>query len=355
MRQKRTVEELSIEELERLLAIKRREARQGNLRRMKQSGRVIETANTVTPDPQTAQQANEPKPYSDANGLSAGTIELPPEAVEKRKIAPQFEDSVNPDAFAQPRRDGAGRIWRSFVDRSLLLLEVGAVVGLVVLGVSLFNGLELLQEETAAAQAAAEEQRSASIPTLEPTPQLRIADVVLPTGHTPPQNGASSFNFAEVPAALQAEVARQVFLPDDFARPVRTDDTPLRVRIPALNIDHDIVQGVDWNALQLGVGMLPNGAVPQDDDDNVVLAAHNDIYGEIFRDLDQLEAGDQIEIQTQTGSYVYVVRETQVVEPDAVHVMQPQGSPMVTLISCYPYQVNTQRIVVFADRADSMQ
>ncbi len=352
MRQKRTIDELSIEELERILAIKKRESRQEQLRRMKQSGRVIETANT--PPAPHPQPPSEPTPYSDANGLSAGSIELPAEAVEKRKIAPQFEDNVNPAAFEQSQRDGAGRIWRSFVDRSLLLLEVGAVVGLVVLGVSLLNGLSLLQEETAAAQAAAEEQRSASIPTLAPTPQLRLTDVVLPTGHTPPQNGVSSFNFAEVPAALQAEVARQVFLPDDFARPLQTDDTPVRVRIPALNIDHDIVQGVDWNALQLGVGMLPNGATPHSDGDNVVLAAHNDIYGEIFRNLDQLEAGDQIEIQTQTGSYVYVVRSTEIVEPDAVHVMQSQGTPMVTLISCYPYQVNTQRIVVFADRSDTI-
>lgn len=350
MRHKRTVDELSIEELERVLAIKRREARQQNLRRLKQSGRVIETVNHESPEAHP-----EPTPYSDANGLSAGTIELPAEAVQKRKVAPQFEDGVNPEAFAEPRGDRARQIWRTFVDRSLLLLEVAAVVGLVVLGVSLLNGLELLQEETAAAQAAAEEQRSASIPTLAPTPQLRLTDVVLPTGHTPPQNGVSSFNFAEVPAALQAEVARQVFLPDDFARPERTDDTPLRVRIPALNIDHDIVQGVDWNALQLGVGMLPNGAVPRSEGDNVVLAAHNDIYGEIFRHLDQLEPGDQIEIQTQSGSYVYIVRGWEIVEPDAVHVMQSQGTPMVTLISCYPYQVNTQRIVVFADRADAMQ
>ncbi|MCA9912235.1 MAG: class D sortase, partial [Anaerolineae bacterium] len=306
-----------------------------------------------TPSSPAPQPTTEPGPYSDPNGLPAGSIELPAEAVEKRKIAPQFEDNLNAAAFERSPRDGAGRIWRSFVDRSLLLLEVAAVVGLVLLGMSMVNGLSLLQEETAAAQAAAEEQRAASIPTLAPTPQLRLADVVLPTGHTPPQNGVSSFNFAEVPAALQAEVARQVFLPDNFARPVQTDDTPLRVRIPALNIDHAIVQGVDWNALQLGVGMLPNGSTPRSDGDNVVLAAHNDIYGEIFRHLDQLAEGDQIEIQTQNGSYVYIVRGTEIVAPDDVHVMQSQGTPMVTLISCYPYQVNTQRIVVFADRSDT--
>jgi sortase A len=85
----------------------------------------------------------------------------------------------------------------------------------------------------------------------------------------------------------------------------------------------------------------------------VVLAAHNDIYGEIFRHLDQLEPGDQFQIQTRSGIYTYVVRASDIVEPDAVHVMDRQGKAMVTLISCYPYQVNTERIVVFADRIDA--
>jgi sortase A len=157
----------------------------------------------------------------------------------------------------------------------------------------------------------------------------------------------------EVPPALQSQIAAQVYLPLDAARPPVTDDTPLRINIPALGIDQTIVQGVDWNALQQGVGMLINGANPRNETDNVVLAAHNDIYGQIFRHLDDLEPGDQFEMQTQAGIYTYVVREIQIVQPDDVHVMESQGSPMVTLISCYPYQVNTQRIVVVADRIDA--
>jgi sortase A len=82
----------------------------------------------------------------------------------------------------------------------------------------------------------------------------------------------------------------------------------------------------------------------------VVLAAHNDIYGEIFRNLDQLEPGMEFQIQTRSGIYNYRIREWQIVDPDDVHIMNSQGKPMVTLISCYPYRVNTQRIAVFADR-----
>ena len=45
MRDKRTVEELSIEELERALTIKRREERQKKMERMKRAGRVVDAGN----------------------------------------------------------------------------------------------------------------------------------------------------------------------------------------------------------------------------------------------------------------------------------------------------------------------
>lgn len=344
MTDKRSVDELTVEELERILAVKKREERQTRLQRMKQSGRVIETNpnNPPTVFPNDASASN-------ADGLPAATIELSQAAVTRRKVVPEFEDAIDRREYKK-KDNRALAIWSKFVDRSLMLVEVLAVMGLVVLGVTLMNGLTVLQDETAAAQAAADAQRRAGIPTIEPTPQLTLTNVVLPTGHTPPQNGVSSFNFEEVPPALRSQIAAQVYLPPDVTRPPVTDDTPLRLNVPALNVDQTIVQGVDWNALQQGVGMLPNGATPRSDGENVVLAAHNDIYSEIFRNLDQLEPGDQLQIQTRAGVYTYVVRETQIVEPDDVHVMDSQGQPMVTLISCYPYRVNTQRIVVIADR-----
>jgi sortase A len=325
MPDKRNVDELSLEELERVLVVKRREARQGQMSRLRSTGRVIEQAKEM---PQEA---------------SSG------ESLQKRKSVPEFEDAIDAQDFKP--RSNAGRIWGLFVDRSLLLMEIGAVVGLVVLGFALFNGVNILQEETAAAQAAAAAQLNASIPTLAPTPELSLANVVLPTGHTF-QNQRPIFNFGEVPEAMLGVVANQIYLPMNVARAPVTDDTPLRLNVPRLNIDGPIVQGVDWNALQQGIGMLPNGSLPRNNGDNVVLAAHNDIYGEIFRDLDQLEAGDELQIQTRSGIYTYSVRETLLVEPDDVHVMESQGTAMLTLISCYPYQVNNQRIVVYADRVD---
>jgi sortase A len=62
--------------------------------------------------------------------------------------------------------------------------------------------------------------------------------------------------------------------------------------------------------------------------------------------LDQLETGDEIIIHTNQRAYTYVVMNTQVVEPTYVKVMDQTPDATVTLISCYPYLVDNQRIVV---------
>jgi sortase A len=175
-------------------------------------------------------------------------------------------------------------------------------------------------------------------------------NVVLPSGHTPAsESGGGQFNFDEIPAQMRALIANQVYLPPDIQRPPPTDETPLVLRIPKINVDHSIVQGVDWEALKLGIGQVQNGTTPSTPNGNVVLAAHNDIYGELFRYLDQLEVGDQFQIQTQQHLYTYTITGWDIYEPTDVHVMEPRGKAGATLISCYPYQVSNKRIVVFAD------
>jgi len=355
MRDKRPVDELSIEELERVLAIKKREARQEQLKRMKRSGRVIESANGKQPTPEkvTATAASQAAPPQMGNKLPAATVQISPESVQKKAIVPQFEADVPPEEYTGKRRRGDA--WRKFVNRSLLSVEVIAVLVLVGLGVVMFADITQLQEETARAQALAEEQRRAALPTLEPTPQLQLASIVLPGGHTPPtEPGGGQFNFDEIPQHLRPLLRDQIFLPPEIERPPATEETPLRLIIPKLDVDQTIVQGVDWEALKLGIGQVLNGATPSDQNANVVLAAHNDIYGEIFRHLDELEAGDQFQIQTMSKVYTYTITGWEIVEPSAVHVMESRGRPTATLISCYPYQVNNKRIVVFAERSDNL-
>lgn len=299
MARKKAPEDLSVEELRRLLVEKRRGARKERLEHFRRTGRVV----SLAPD------------LVDENPLpSTPTIDTADSAVAAPEPPP-----VNPR--------------RKLLDRILLGVEILAIVGLV--GVIL-NGVGLLRTLN-------NEVVDALNPaTAVPTPLVMA--VVLPSGHTPPDaQGNTRPNEAEIPAHLQPMVQSLSNIPVPTAAP----DQAVRIQIPSINVDAPVVQGDGWEQLKKGVGQYI-GSSPPGRDGNLVLSAHNDVYGEIFRYLDRLVPGDQIIVYTQQRQFTYIVDRTVLVEPTAVEVMAPTSSPTVTLISCYPYLVNDQRIVVFA-------
>jgi len=285
---------MSVEELRRLLIEKRRGARRARLEHFKRTGRVVDVAPDVLEG-------------------SAPVVET----LEETTDQPQVPESKR----------------RRVMDRVLLAVEVLAVVGLVGVLVSGFGILRDLNEEVASALIQE---------TLTPTPLVMA--VVLPSGHTPPDaQGNTRPNIDEIPAHLQPMVQSLANLPV----PTPAPDQAIRIQIPNIDIDAPVVQGDGWEQLKKGVGQNIGSANPGQTG-NVVLSAHNDVYGELFRYLDKLAPGDQVVLYTQQRQYVYIVDRTAIVEPTAVEVMASTGSPTVTLISCYPYLVNKQRIVVFA-------
>jgi len=222
---------------------------------------------------------------------------------------------------------------RRVMDRLLLVVEVLAVVGLVGVLISGFGVLRDLNDEVASVLIQE---------TFTPTPLVMA--VVLPSGHVPPDaQGNTRPNDAEIPEHLRPMVQSLANIPIPTAAP----DQAIRLQIPALNVDAPIVQGDGWEQLKKGVGQNVASVNPGQNG-NMILSAHNDVYGEIFRYLDKLVPGDQIILYTQQRQYIYVVDRIAIVEPTAVEVMAGTGSPTVTLISCYPYLVDKQRIVVFA-------
>lgn len=285
---------MSVEELRRLLIEKRRGARRERLEHFKRTGRVVDVAPDVLAE-------------------SAPVVET----LEETTDQPQVPVSKR----------------RRVMDRFLLAVEILAVVGLVGVLISGFGILRDLNAEVASALIQE---------TFTPTPLVMA--VVLPSGHTPPDAaGNTRPNIDEIPAHLQPMVQSLENLPV----PTPAPDQAIRIQIPAIEVDAPIVQGDGWEQLKKGVGQNIGSANPGQNG-NVVLSAHNDVYGELFRYLDQLKAGDQVIIYTQQRQYVYVVDRTAIVEPTAVEVMASTGSPTATLISCYPYLVNKERIVVFA-------
>ncbi len=150
-------------------------------------------------------------------------------------------------------------------------------------------------------------------------------------------------NDAEIPEHLRPLVQSLANLPAPTAGPQQA----VRIQIPAIGVDHPVVQGDGFDQLKKGVGQSAGTPNPGQDG-NVVLSAHNDVFGEIFRHLDRLNPGDEVILFTSQRTYTYIVQQTQVVEPTRVEVMAQTREPVVTLISCYPYMVDDQRIVVSA-------
>ncbi len=266
---------------------------------------------------------------------------------------PQFEDEFpvkRKKALAndsdEPQRSLGSILW----NRLLLLVELGAAAGLVFLFVNLLQTLQAASQTTANMQAQYQATVSARLIPPTPTPLINIAEVVLPVGHTVSISNSgvvtASFNLDEVPAQYRAQY--QVFLTQPEVQATPSPTGPVRLQIPKIHVDATVVSGDNWQALSLGVGHHIGSADPGQQG-NIVLSAHNDVYGEIFRYLDQLEPGDIVIVSSTSRDYTYVVQGRQLVSPTDVWVMQSQGDArQLTLISCYPYEVDTKRIVVFA-------
>ncbi len=107
------------------------------------------------------------------------------------------------------------------------------------------------------------------------------------------------------------------------------------------------MQDDGWEQLKKGVAQHIGTPNPGEGG-NIVLSGHNDVYGEVFRDLDQLVPGDVVILLTSRRQYIYIISNTQMVAPTTVEVMDPTVDTIITLISCHPYLVGIHRIVVTA-------
>lgn len=295
-KKKRNPEDLSVEELRQLIINKRRDEHNKRLSRYRRSG--------------------------SKNLVASATDEITADTT-RPAYPDQYEDEFLP---ARKRK-------RSGFDKILVAVEVFAVAGLLFILFNVFGSLKMLNQEVAA---------SIIQPTITPTAILQA--VVLPSGHTPPTDpGGVRFNESEIPEHLRAYVQALAQIPI----PTSSPEQAIRIQIPAISVDAPIVMGDGEEQLKKGVGQTIGTANPGQNG-NLVLSAHNDVFGEIFRDLDKLTTGDQIIIYTQVRSYTYVVEKQQIVEPTQVEVMAPTADPFATLISCYPYLVDKQRIVISA-------
>jgi LPXTG-site transpeptidase (sortase) family protein len=129
--------------------------------------------------------------------------------------------------------------------------------------------------------------------------------------------------------------------------PPEVDEYVGWIRIPAANIDHQVIEGVARTQLDVSPGHMPRTAMPGQFG-NAVIAGHRTTYGAPFYDLDLLAPGDDIFVDTAIGTHTYEVVSTEIVLPNAMWTVQHRAGGWLTLIACHPKGSNAQRIIVFA-------
>ena len=119
------------------------------------------------------------------------------------------------------------------------------------------------------------------------------------------------------------------------------------IRIPKIGVDEAVVEGVGLTELRKGPGHYPETPLPGEGG-NAAIAGHRTTYGAPFNRLDELVAGDGIEVTTRRGTYKYEVKDKTVVLPSQVDVLDPTPEPRLTLTTCHPKYSAARRLIVVA-------
>jgi LPXTG-site transpeptidase (sortase) family protein len=143
----------------------------------------------------------------------------------------------------------------------------------------------------------------------------------------------------------------------------------IRLSIPAIGLNSSIretypvtiiawtgEEQLIWQPVSFAVGHLDTSGYPGEGT-NITLFGHNNTEGAVFQRLPELQSGDEVILFTEEQEFHYQVQDRNIIpylgmeaEADAKlrSYAAPKSAEMVTMISCWPYTGNTNRIVVVA-------
>lgn len=135
------------------------------------------------------------------------------------------------------------------------------------------------------------------------------------------------------------------------------DDIMCTIEIPKINVDlpvyHDSTNREE--KLKKGCVHLANTSLPIGGaSTHAVISAHSGYPEQVFFDeLDKLEIGDTFTINVLNKTLTYKVCEINIVDPDDSSKLEIEnGKDYVTLVTCYPYSINTHRLCVRGERVE---
>jgi sortase A len=151
--------------------------------------------------------------------------------------------------------------------------------------------------------------------------------------------------------------------------PAQPGVLPERLVIPAIDLDTPVVElgwstaqnqaGAvfsEWEVAEYAAGWHKNSA-RLGEPGNMVMSGHNNILGAVFRELDQLRRGETIIVAAEEVQQRYVIDQVMIVPEKHASLEQRKANARwmgqfdddrLTLVSCWPRDDNTHRVIVVA-------
>ncbi len=127
-----------------------------------------------------------------------------------------------------------------------------------------------------------------------------------------------------------------------------TGDTLGILYIPRLDREIPIIEGTDEEELAQGVGHYKGTGFPGQNK-QILLSGHRDT---VFRQFGELKDGDEFHLRLENGTFVYAIREHEIVDADDTTVIDPtREDEVLTVSTCYPFSYigsAPDRYVVYA-------
>ena len=130
------------------------------------------------------------------------------------------------------------------------------------------------------------------------------------------------------------------------------------ITVPKISQELPVYHGTSDGVLSVAVGHLQGTSLPVGGENtHCVVSAHRGLpTAVLFTHLDRMEVGDTFYFTILDRTLTYEVDQIRIVEPNDTSLIQiVEGKDYCTLLTCTPYGINTQRLLVRGHQVDETQ
>jgi sortase A len=164
------------------------------------------------------------------------------------------------------------------------------------------------------------------------------AEATTTTSTAPPATAGPTTTTTEAPLPVPQPAPTDAYAPTP-------DVVHGTLSLPSIGMEQELHEGVTLTAIDRGPSHWPGTAMPGQVG-NVVVAGHRVTHTRPFYDLDLLQPGDPLVFTMSDGTtWTYELTNTEIVEPNAMHIVEQTRESTATLFACHPKHSAAQRIV----------